>query len=41
MSFSNVYANKIGLGSGLKQGIKFWVRSEIARVGKITYFGLK
>ena len=26
---SNVYANKIGLGSGLKYGIKFWVRSEI------------
>ena len=27
--FSDVYAKEIGLGSGLKQGIKVWVRSEI------------
>ena len=27
--FSNAYANEIRLGSGLKQGITFWDRSEI------------
>ena len=30
-SYSSVYANEIGLGSGLKKGIGFWVSSEIGK----------